>query len=106
MTKQPVNDVQQEPMDTGLDVDNSTVVDPELIDESTHQKNLTNDTERVDKNKKNCLTDEDFSNFERTISYVSKIPEHLVHLFTYFDLFKILFDISIANNLPICYIIV
>lgn len=92
--KQPVNDVQQEPMDIGLDVDNSAVVEPKHIDESTYQKNLNNDTEHVDKNKKSCLTDEDFNNFERTISYVSKIPEHLVCLFRYFELFKILFDHS------------
>lgn len=101
MPKQPANDVQQEPMDTGLDVDNSAGVEPELIDESMYQRNLNSDSERVKKNKKNCLTDEDFSNFERTISYVSKIPKQLVHLFTYFYLFKVLFDINMANNLPI-----
>jgi len=46
----------------------------EPINISTCQKNFDNDSKALDNKKKPTLTNEDLINFNKSISYVSKLP--------------------------------
>jgi len=57
----------------------------ERINMSTYQKNLDNEFQTKDNNKKPTLSNEDLNNFKNSISYVSKIPSifNLFYLYSF-----------------------